>query len=178
MPEETGSNIAGVIGQIPCGLFVLTSAFDGLRSGALTRWVQPCSITPPLLMVAVANGLPVEPLIRDSRFFALCQVRAGDKLLERKFATPPDRAEDPFVTLPSHCAPHGSPILDRAMSYVECEVVRHVDLDTDHRLYVGQVHFAKVLHAGCEPAVEYGGNGMLPIVNGTAMQRAELREEK
>jgi len=163
MTHDPGSNIAAAVLQIPCGLFVLTAAHDGLRSGVLTKWVQPCSIVPRQVMVAIAKGLPVEPLIRDSRCFALCQISAGDRLLHRRFLDPPDRGEDPFVTLPTHCAPSGLPIIDRALAYLDCEVVRHVDLDTDHRLYVGQVHHGAVLKHGAQPAIEVGGNGMISL---------------
>jgi len=163
MTHDEGSNIAAALLQIPCGLFILTASHDGVRSGVLTRWVQPCSIQPRQVMVAVASGSPVEPLIRDSRWFALCQISAGDRLLHRRFLTPPDRGEDPFVTLPTHTAPSGSPIIDRALAYLDCEVVRHVDLDTDHRLYVGQVHHGAILKHGALPAVEVAGNGMVSL---------------
>jgi flavin reductase (DIM6/NTAB) family NADH-FMN oxidoreductase RutF len=173
MTLDEGSNIAAALRQIPCGLFVLTAAHDGVRSGVLTRWVQPCSVEPRLIMVAVAGGSPVEPLIRDSRTFALCQISAGDRLLHRRFLTPPDRGEDPFVTLPTHCAPSGSPIIDRALAYLDCEVVRHVDLDADHRLYVGQVHHGAVLKHDACPAVEIGGNGLITLDPNTPLRDAE-----
>lgn len=145
------------IGQIPCGLFLLTAAFEGDRSGALTAWVQRCSITPPLLMVALRTGHAVEPLIRDARGFALCQISADDRFLIKKFTTPPDRGEDPFVTLPTRCAPSGAPVVTRAMSFLDCEVVRHVDMESDHRLYVVEVKAAETMHS-CRPAVFTASN--------------------
>ena len=153
---DNGSDIAGAMRQIPCGLFVLTTAHNGVRSGVLTKWVQPCSSEPPLVMVALPQGLPVEPLIRDNHAFALCQISAGDILLQRIFSRPPDRTEDPFFSLPSHTAPSGSPIIDRALAYLDCTVVRHVDLDTDHRLFVGHVRHGGMLNAGQEAAIEVG----------------------
>jgi len=161
MSQEATTNIAAAIRQIPCGLFVLTCAYEGARSGVLARWVQPCSLEPPLLMVAIEAGLAVEPLIRDSRAFALCQISEGDLLLQRLFATPPERGEDPFVTLPAHAAPSGSPIIDRALNYMDCRVVRHVDLDTGYRLYVGEIRDAAVINAAGRPAIEFGGNGQM-----------------
>ncbi|MBT8484687.1 MAG: flavin reductase family protein [Phycisphaerales bacterium] len=162
MAGENGTNILDAVRRIPCGVFVLTSSFHDRRTGVLTRWVQPCSTHPPHIMVAVARGLPIEPLIRDSRAFALCQISAGDRLLLRSFATTPDNDDDPFVTLPSHDAPSGSPIIDRAMCYLDCELVRHVVLDGDHRLYVGHVRAGAVLNPDGEPAIELGGNGLVP----------------
>jgi flavin reductase (DIM6/NTAB) family NADH-FMN oxidoreductase RutF len=175
MTADKGSNIVAALLQIPCGLFVLTAAHEGVRSGVLTKWVQPCSIEPRLIMLAVAGGSPVEPLIRDSRTFALCQISEGDRLLHRRFLAPPERGEDPFVTLPTHCAPSGSPIIDRALSYLDCEVVRHVDLDTDHRLYVGQVHHGGVLKRDARPAVEVGGNGLFVLDPRTPLRSNDER---
>jgi len=166
MSRENGSTIDAALRQIPSGLFVLTTRHNDVRSGVLARWVQPCSLEPPLVMVAIAQGLPVEPLMRDSRAFALCQISAADALLRRMFAAPPDRDEDPFVSLPSHTAPSGSPIIERALSYLDCELVRHVDLDTAYRLYVGQVVHGELIHSDQTPAVVLGTNEFLSP-NGT-----------
>jgi len=154
MSHQNGTDIAGAMQQIPCGLFVLTTADNGVRAGVLTRWVQPCSHEPPLVMVALPHGLPVEPLIRDNHAFALCQISAGDILLQRIFSRPPDRTEDPFFSLPSHAAPSGSPVIHRALAYLDCTVVRHVDLDTDHRLFVGHVRHGGILNPGQRAAIQ------------------------
>ena len=95
MIQENGSSIVASLQQIPSGLFILTSAYREARSGVLTKWVQPCSLDPLLVMVAIVQGLPVEPLIRDSRSFVLCQISAGDGLLQRLFTAPPRSGEDP-----------------------------------------------------------------------------------
>lgn len=154
------SDANGAFDQIPCGLFLLTSAHEGLRSAVLARWVQQCSHQPPLVMVALPKGSPVEPLIRDSHCFALCQISECDRFLARKFARTPDRTEDPFDTLPTSCAPSGSPLVDRAMSYLDCEVVRHVELEADCRLYIGQVTAGGLLNGG-KPVIHLGRNGRI-----------------
>ncbi len=144
--------------RIPCGLFVMTATHDAVRSGVMARGVQQCSEKPPMVMVALCKGLPIEPLVRDSRFFALCQIAADDRFLQRKFAVTPDRGDDPFDSISVRPASSGAPIIERAMSYLECELVRHVDLDSDYRLFVGQVHAGGVLRE-VAPAVVYGDTG-------------------
>jgi flavin reductase (DIM6/NTAB) family NADH-FMN oxidoreductase RutF len=163
---ETRSAIVGALGMIPHGLFVLTSSYGEMRSGLLAKWVQPCASEPPHVMVAVARGTPVEPLIRDSRAFALCQISAGDRLLRQSFIQVPDRNDDPFLTLPAHEAPSGSPIIDRALAYLDCELVRHVVLDADYRLYVGLIHHGDILNRDATPAVGYGSSGPLGGITG------------
>jgi flavin reductase (DIM6/NTAB) family NADH-FMN oxidoreductase RutF len=151
-------DIAAAVAKIPRGLFVMTSAFEHSRSGVLVKWVQRCSSDPPLIIVAVPKGQPVEPLIRDSRSFALCQIAEDDAYLFRKFAQTHDRADDPFVALDMRCGTMGAPIIERAMSYLDCEVVRHLELDADHRLYIGQVITGGILHHG-KPAIHWDENG-------------------
>lgn len=146
------------IEMVPSGLFLLTSAFDGVRSGVLCRWVQRCSSKPHMVTLAMPKGLPVEPLIRDSRHFALCQISADDVFLTRKFATVPERGDDPFVTLAAGTAPSGSPIVSRAMSYLDCELASHIEFDSHFRLYVGLVLHAEIL-SHSKPLVYYGENG-------------------
>ena len=148
------------LGHIPSGLFLLTSGYDGNRSGVLVNWVQQCASRPPMVIVAMAKGLPVEPLIRDSRAFALCQIAEDDRLLLRKFAQPPNTNEDPFVSIPIIDAPSGSPIVKRAVAYLDCELVRHIDLETDHALYVGQVHQGGILNEG-RPAMYIHDGGLV-----------------
>ena len=162
MSDNGSSQIIEAVGQIPSGLFVLTAAFDGTRSGVLAKWVQQCSFHPPMVMLAMPKGQPVEPLIRDSRCFALCQVGKDDRILRRKFATTPDRADDPFVTLSMHTAPSGAPIIDHALSYLDCQLVRVIDIEADHLVYVGQVRSAQVMKHSA-PAVMYNNDGSVPL---------------
>lgn len=144
--------------HIPSGMFVLTSRYEDSRDAALVKWVQQCALMPPMVMVALERGLRIDPVIRNSRSFALCQISADDRYLICKFSQELEPDEDPLVSLSTTTAPSGSPVLDRAMSFLDCEVVRHIELDADHRIYVGQVHHGAVLRQGV-PAVRYGSNG-------------------
>lgn len=139
MQEPAPNSIASALAEIPSGLFVLTARHDESRTGVLVNWVQQCSHDPPMVIVVLRKGHPVEPLIRDSRVFALCQLDASDLLLRRKFDGIPDHGEDLFMSVPTTTGPLGSPVLERARAWVECELSRHVDLECDYEVYVGLV---------------------------------------
>ena len=156
---ESNGTVKEAVELIPSGLFLITAAHDGTRSGVLSRWVQRCSQKPNMVTVALPKGMPVEPLIRDSRFFAICQISAEDVLLQRKFATIPERSEDPFVALDVVTAPSGAPVVSRAMNYLDCELITHIEFESEFRLYVGHVQHAAVLNQA-KPAVYYGVNGL------------------
>ncbi len=127
--------------MLPSGWFVLTAAFEAKRSGMIVRWVQPCAEEPLLVAVAARRGHSIEPLIRDSHSFAICRIDPEDKLLTRKFAVhrPPDDTGDPFDAVPVETLVTGSPIIRRSPLVLDCEVVRHFDLEADHELFVGLV---------------------------------------
>ncbi len=149
------SPLSQAIGQIPSGLFILTAAYNGSRSGVLVTWVQQCATHPPLVMAAVSTTMPVVPLIRDSRSFALCQVGAEDRLLAHRFNGGAVDHEDPFLSLPVTESPNGAPILQNALSWLDCEVIRHIDLESDYGLYVGRILHGGMLNGG-KPAIRMG----------------------
>jgi flavin reductase (DIM6/NTAB) family NADH-FMN oxidoreductase RutF len=130
---------------IPSGSFVLTAAHDDCRSGTLVQWVQRCAESPAMVVVALRKGHPIEPLIRDSRAFCLNLLREGEVLLRRKFETGHTQGDDPFVSLPATQAPSGSPVLLRAVAYVDCELMRHLDIESDFEVYIGLVKQTRIL---------------------------------
>ena len=46
---------------------------------------------------------------------------------------------DPFDCLPLDRLVTGAPIVRRAAAAFDCEVVRHLDMEADHELYIGHV---------------------------------------
>jgi len=148
MYTKDSNNPSGdmALGLLPFGRYLLTAAYDGTRGGVLVSWVQPCAHEPALIAVAARRGHCVEPLVRDSRCFAICVVREGDRLIERKFQAPmpPDESGDLFDSLEVETLSTGSPIVMRCLVAYDCEVVRHFDLEADHELYIGRVVVACV----------------------------------
>ena len=143
---EYPQNILDALGQLPTGVFGITSAFDGQRNGCLVRSVQACADEPLLVSVAVRKGHAVETLIRDSRNFAICRFDPSDKLCIRALKASgdhePEFGHDPFATIAVMALVTGSPIPRRSLMALDCEVVRHFDLEADHELYIGEIKAA------------------------------------
>jgi flavin reductase (DIM6/NTAB) family NADH-FMN oxidoreductase RutF len=139
-PSKLGQTQQALASLNGAGLFLLTAQHDGKRAGVVVKSVQPCGDEPPLVCVAVRRGHWIEPIIRDSHSFAVCRVEAIDKLLLVKFSeSSRPRDGDPFDCLPTTRLVTGAPILQRATIALDCEVVRHFDLEADHELYIGHV---------------------------------------
>lgn len=151
-------SIGAALGRIPSGLYVLTARYEDRRLGMLASWVQQACFEPPMVSVALAKGRAIMPLISESRRFGLCQLQDNDRLLLRKFAAGPTIGEDPFLGLDMvQDTVLGVPIVAGAMSYLECEVNCHMDVEGDHDLFVGVVRNARFV--GGSPHVHLRDNG-------------------
>jgi len=140
MPHP-GTDLEQALDRIPSARFVLTSAFEDSRSGTLVKWIQRAALDPPMLSVAAHKGHSIEPLIRDSHAFGVCLIDPADRFVLRTFVScgPPDNEVDPFDSLPVVTMVTGSPLIVRSIAVFDCRVVRHLDLEADHELYIGQV---------------------------------------
>ncbi len=159
MADDAGKDrgVGGAIGRIPSGLFILTAGNTERRTGMLASWVQQVAFEPATITVAVRKGRPILALISETRRFGLCQVPEKDKLLLKKFASGVDDDEDPFIGFEMVEAA-GAPIIGQSMSYMECEVVTHMDVEADHDLFVGRVVGGAVMSKD-KPFVHLRDNG-------------------
>lgn len=148
--QINSERIGSILERVPWATWVMTASHDGSRGGMVVRWVQRCATEPVLVSVSVRKCHSLEPLIRDSRSFALNLIDESDRLLLRKFDTfrAPDEGSDPFDALETQTWGTGSPILKRARAAIDCEVVRHLDLEADCELFIGQVMDARVVTPG------------------------------
>jgi flavin reductase (DIM6/NTAB) family NADH-FMN oxidoreductase RutF len=142
-------DVIAAVRQLPSGAFIITAAHEGKRAGMLVHWVQPCADEPLLICIAARKGHRIEPLIRDSHAFAVCRIDPEDKLVCRKFAgnawtAGRDESGDAFDSIGYETLVTGSPVLKRSIVALDCEVVRHFDLEADHELYIGHVLGARV----------------------------------
>ncbi len=141
-PAANRLTVEHVLNLVPATSFLLTSAYGELRSGVIVRCVQQVAMHPPMLLVAMEKGQPLSPIIRDSRNFALCVLAKDDRVTTKIFATSPDQGVDAFLTIPNLVVPGGSPVPLRALGYIACELVRHLDIEADYEVYIGMVHHA------------------------------------
>lgn len=148
-PSDTASTASDALAEsvrasmayFPLGSFLMTAGFEGERSGIRVLTACQCSAEPILIAVAAQKGHSIEPLIRDSRHFALCVVDPDDRLLNQKFppGSEPVGGGDPFDSIPHEQLDSSAPIPTRSIAAFDCEVVRHFDLEADHEIYVGHI---------------------------------------
>ena len=158
MDDVLKQSIGAALGAIPSGLFVLAAQHEEQRCGMLVSWVQQVCFEPPMLVVAIAKGRSIMPLISESRQFSLCQLADDDKMMSRKFASGCDLDDDPFLGFDLIQGQlNNLPILSQCLSYLECELSCHMDVEGDHDLFIGRV-CGGARHAGT-PRVHLRKNG-------------------
>lgn len=150
--------IAQALGRIPSGLFILTASHEDRRAGMLVSWVQQVGFAPAMVSLAVAKGRPILPLMSESKKFGLCQMAEGEKIILRKFASHSEINDDPFLGFEMDGRTKlNVPILKNVLSFMECEITCHMDVNSDHDIFVGLIRNA-CLNAG-EPCVHLRPNG-------------------
>lgn len=148
----------------------MTACHESKRAGVLVETVQACGDHPLLLCVTLRKGHWIEPIIRDSRSFAICLLDPTDRLTTRKFVEPGRAREggDPFDCMACEKLRTGAPIIRRAIAAFDCEVARHLDIDVEYGLYIGTVLASKVYHPSPQ-------NATLPMPQqGTAPERSSM----
>ena len=159
MSERTVQDARRAIGLIPCGMWVMTSAFEGRRAGVIVKSVSPCADEPLLLAVAAWKGHGIEPIIRDSHHFGVSLIEPDDRLLVRKFSGHLADHPEQFDTIATERLVSGAPMLARSRLGFDCEVVRHFDMEADHELYIGLVLGARMGHVHGAAKVNGTGHG-------------------
>ncbi|MFI4916842.1 MAG: flavin reductase family protein [Phycisphaerales bacterium JB060] len=132
--------------RLATGLYLLSASYDGDRAGILALGAHLCATEPLLICVPVRRGHRIEPLIRDSRAFAVSSVSPDDRSMRRRFERypPAEQYHDPFNAIGVLTLETGAPIPESSALAFDCEVVRHVDMDADHELYIGRVVDARL----------------------------------
>lgn len=159
MTEDRKERIGKALGRVPQSLYVMTSQFEDRALGVMVSWVQQVGFDPPMVMVALGKGRPIIPLLHDSHGFAICQIAKSDKLTLRRFAKGADDWENPFDGIEIIRSETGSPIVKKSLAYLDCELVRHLDVEGDHDLYIGLVRDGDRL-ADEEPIVHLRESGL------------------
>lgn len=135
-----------VLWALPTGLYVLGSSSGGHRNLMTISWVTQVATEPRQVGVGIERKAVTMELVRTGGRFALSMLGVEDRSLVRRFAKPVP-ADEVVVDAEGtgtmrgegvHAAVTGAPVLDRAVAYLDCQVVHVLDLQS-HCWVVGTV---------------------------------------
>jgi flavin reductase (DIM6/NTAB) family NADH-FMN oxidoreductase RutF len=111
-----------------------TSAADATPHGLTVNSFSSLSLNPPLVMVAIDRACSFLNIFELSGYYAVNILREDQLYLSIRFAELP---EGRFTGVAWHPGVTGSPVLEGALSVIECRTIRVLDAG-DHRMFIGE----------------------------------------
>ncbi len=124
-----------VLGHFASGVTVVTAIEDGEPAGFTCQAFTSLSLDPPLVALAPAKSSTSWPKIAKAGAFCVNILSEHQEVLSRVFAV---SGGDKFVGVGWHPGILGTPILEGALAWIECELGIIHDAG-DHELVTGRV---------------------------------------
>lgn len=133
-PNTIEANFRTVLGNYPTGVTVVTANDDG-PCGMIIGSFGSVSLDPPLVQFMPTVDSAAGARIQRSGAYCV-NVLAEDQLdLCNSFF---DSSKDPFDGFEWHPGRSGSPVIDSALAYIDCEIEVSHDAG-DHYIVIGRV---------------------------------------
>lgn len=130
-----------VFSHLAAGVVVVTTRDAGGEPHGMTATaVCSVSLEPPLVMACLSQEAATHAAVVQSGIFALNLLPESEEALARHFAT---QSRQKFAELSPGSSETGAPVLESALAYCDCSVVRSVPAG-DHTIFIGRVVAADV----------------------------------
>jgi len=133
-----------ILRAVPYGLYVIGVKDKDSHHAFTGSWLSQCSMKPPRIMLGVQHGSHSLALMEQSKVFTVNFVSKNDRKIPEQFFKPSPPAGNRFGDISYSVKKTGAPILDAAISYLECEVKDILDAGGDHSIVIGEVVEAEV----------------------------------
>lgn len=135
MPAESAKP---ALEAVTYGLYVIGSKNGDEANGMTANWLTQVSFEPRMVAVAIESTAHTLKNIKATKVFSVNLIAEEDTNLIEKFVEPQERAGNKLGDVDFRTADTGCPILERALAWIECEVVESV-MTGDHELVIGRV---------------------------------------
>lgn len=145
-----------VLGQYPTGVCVITSTgADGAPAGMVVGSFTSVSLDPPLVGFFPDRGSSSWPRVAAARRFCVNILSAEQEDVCRQLAS---KNPDKFATIAHRPSPLGSPVIDGAVAWIDCDLHSIGDAG-DHFAVLGRVHQLEIADGGLPLLFFQGGYG-------------------
>lgn len=164
-----------VLGQYPTGVCVVTSTGnDGAAAGMVVGSFTSVSLDPPLIGFFPDRGSSSWPRVAAANRFCVNILSAQQENVCRKLAS---KDPDKFAAIGHRPSPLGSPILDGAIAWIDCDL-HSVSEAGDHFAVLGLVRQLEVAESGLPLLFFQGGYGRFAPSSLTAPDPTGLLAEQ
>ena len=135
--------------MMPYGFYSITSCTDDDANIMVANWVTQASFEPRLIALGLQQTSYTHGLIEKGGSFAVNIFKQEDSELITPFTKSRNKKPEKMEEASYSQAPvTGCPVLDGAAAYIECRVIRIIDVGGDHDIVVGEVVGADVMKEG------------------------------
>jgi flavin reductase (DIM6/NTAB) family NADH-FMN oxidoreductase RutF len=120
------------------GLYVVTSAHRRTLAGCTCVWVSRAAFAPSLMSVCLAPTRHTFEVLKAGGRFCINVLGERDIDLARTFGFNTGYEADKFADVAWHKGRGGSPVLDTAVSFLDCKLDSIIEVG-DHRIVIGEV---------------------------------------
>ena len=133
-----------ILRQIPYGLYIIGVKNGGDCHAFTGSWLSQCSLKPPRVMLGVRHGTQSLDYIKEGRVFSVNFLSKDDRKVFEQFFKPSPPAGSRFGDVKYSLKKTGTPVLDIATHYLECEL-KNIFEAGDHSIVIGEVVEAEIL---------------------------------
>lgn len=150
--------VAGVLGRVPSGLFILTIRHKDQETGMLASWVMQAGFEPPSVTVAVKQGRYVADWLAAGEPFVLNVLSEDAKRMLSHFGRGFEPGEPAFEGLNMTRTASNLPVLAEALGHLECRPSSNLD-SGDHKIFLAEV-IGGQMAVESQPYVHIRKNGL------------------
>ncbi|MEM3185727.1 MAG: flavin reductase family protein [Conexivisphaerales archaeon] len=149
MKRENTIDIRAVMRYFADGVTIVTGVSrKGDLFGITVTSFTSVSLSPPLVLVCIANSASATKMIKDSRRFCVNLLTADQKDLSERFAYVEESKR--FLGVKYKIGRTGSPILEDSCGYIDCTLFKWTKAG-DHTIFLGN-------------AIDVYAEGKLPLI--------------
>ncbi len=138
-PEET-EGVIKTCWKVSYGLYVVSSISGERFNGQVCNTVFQITSDPPRIAIGINHKNLTHEFIEASGVFAVSILGNDDMRLVRRFGYRSGRDFDKFKGVPVRIGRTGCPILEGAIGYLECNLLKDRRLDAGtHGIFVGDI---------------------------------------
>ncbi len=140
------------MGHFATGVTVITTKDKaGTPIGLTANAFTSLSLNPPLVLICIDKTVQCYSCFEESKVFAVNLLSEEQEEISRRFAT---KGIEKFTGIKWHRGENGIALLDGAMGYVECKILRSYE-GGDHTIYLGEIVNATA--SGDRPLIFFKG---------------------
>ncbi len=124
--------------QWATGVAIVTASHAGNAHGMTVSSFTSVSLTPPQVLISLAQETRTHALVKRSRHFAVSILAAGQEEISNRFAGRIPDEQDRLAGLDTFSLVTGAPLLKDSIAQFDCRVIATFSAGT-HTLFIGQV---------------------------------------